>query len=133
MQSLLAFASGGVFGQGLGQGLPTAIPVVHTDFVFAAIGEEYGMLGTLAVIACFALLVGRAFHIALKAQRPFDQLLAAGIGALFGLQALVIMAGTLRVIPLTGVTLPFVSYGGSSLLTSMIMVGLLLHISSHRP
>jgi cell division protein FtsW (lipid II flippase) len=132
VQSLLAFASGGLLGQGLGQGLPTAIPVVHTDFVFAAIGEEYGMLGTLAVIACFALLVGRAFHIALKAQRPFDQLLAAGIGALFGLQALVIMAGTLRVIPLTGVTLPFVSYGGSSLLTSMIMLGLLLHISSHR-
>ena len=129
VQSLLAFASGGVLGQGLGQGLPTAIPVVHTDFVFAAIGEEYGLLGAFALIACFALLVGRAFHIALGAHRPFDQLLAAGIGALFGLQALVIMAGTLRVIPLTGVTLPFVSYGGSSLLTSMIMVGLLLHIS----
>ena len=129
VQSLLAFASGGVLGQGLGQGLPTAIPVVHTDFVFAAIGEEYGLLGAFALIACFALLVGRAFHIALGAHRPFDQLLAAGIGALFGLQSLVIMAGTLRVIPLTGVTLPFVSYGGSSLLTSMIMVGLLLHIS----
>ena len=132
VQSLLAFASGGTLGQGLGQGLPTAIPVVHTDFVFAAIGEEYGLVGALAVIACFALLVGRAFHIALRARRAFEKLLAAGIGALFGLQALVIMAGTLRVIPLTGVTLPFVSYGGSSLLTSMIMVGLLLHISSHR-
>jgi len=132
VQSLLAFASGGVLGQGLGQGLPTAIPVVHTDFVFAAIGEEYGLLGALAVIALFALLVGRAFHIALGARRGFDQLLAAGIGALFGLQSLVIMAGTLRVIPLTGVTLPFVSYGGSSLLTSMTMAGLLLHISCHR-
>jgi cell division protein FtsW (lipid II flippase) len=133
VQSLLAFASGGVLGQGLGQGLPTAIPVVHTDFVFAAIGEEYGLAGALAVVACFALLVSRAFHIALRASRPFDQLLAAGIGALLGLQALVIMAGTLKLIPLTGVTLPFVSYGGSSLLTSMIMVGLLLHISSRRP
>jgi len=132
VQSLLAFASGGVLGQGLGQGLPTAIPVVHTDFVFAAIGEEYGLVGMLALVACFALLVGRVFHIALGAHRPFDQLLAAGIGALFGLQSLVIMAGTLRVIPLTGVTLPFVSYGGSSLLTSMIMVGLLLHISGLR-
>jgi cell division protein FtsW len=132
VQSLLAFASGGVLGQGLGQGLPTAIPVVHTDFVFAAIGEEYGLLGAFALIACFAVLVGRAFHIALGAHRPFDQLLAAGIGALLGLQTLVIMAGTLRVIPLTGVTLPFVSYGGSSLLTSMIMVGLLLHISGLR-
>jgi cell division protein FtsW (lipid II flippase) len=133
VQSLLAFASGGVLGQGLGQGLPTAIPVVHTDFVFAAIGEEYGLIGALAVIACFALLVSRPFHIALRARRPFDQLLAAGIGALFGLQSLLIMAGTLKLIPLTGVTLPFVSYGGSSLLTSMIMIGLLMHISSRRP
>jgi cell division protein FtsW (lipid II flippase) len=133
VQSLLAFASGGVLGQGLGQGLPTAIPVVHTDFVFAAIGEEYGLMGTLAIITCFALVVGRAFHITLRARRPFSQLLAAGIGALFGLQTLVIMAGTLKLIPLTGVTLPFVSYGGSSLLTSMIMIGLLLHISGHRP
>lgn len=130
VQSLLAFASGGVFGQGLGQGLPTAIPVVHTDFVFAAIGEEYGLMGALAVIACFVLLVSRAFHIALRAGRAFDRLLAAGIGASFGLQALVIMAGTLKLVPLTGVTLPFVSYGGSSLLTSMIMVGLLLHVSA---
>jgi cell division protein FtsW (lipid II flippase) len=130
VQSLLAFASGGVLGQGLDQGLPTAIPVVHTDFVFAAIGEEYGLVGALAVIACFALLIGRAFHIALRASRPFDQLLAAGIGALLGLQSLAIMAGTLKLMPLTGVTLPFVSYGGSSLLTSMIMIGLLLHISS---
>jgi cell division protein FtsW (lipid II flippase) len=133
VQSLLAFASGGVLGQGLGQGLPTAIPVVHTDFVFAAIGEEFGMLGTLAVIVGFILLVGRAFHIALSARRSFDQLLAAGIGAVLGLQSLVIMAGTLKLIPLTGVTLPFVSYGGSSLLTSMIMVGLLLHISGRYP
>jgi cell division protein FtsW (lipid II flippase) len=132
VQSLLAFASGGVLGQGLGQGLPTAIPVVHTDFVFAALGEEYGLMGTLALVACFVILVGRAFHIALRARRPFDQLLAAGIGALFGLQSLVIMAGTLKLIPLTGVTLPFVSYGGSSLLTSMVMVGLLLHISGYR-
>jgi cell division protein FtsW (lipid II flippase) len=132
VQSLLAFASGGVLGQGLGQGLPTAIPVVHTDFVFAAIGEEYGLMGALAVIMSFAFLVSRAFHIALKAHRPFDQLLAAGIGSLLGLQSLVIMAGTLKLIPLTGVTLPFVSYGGSSLLTSMIMIGLLLHVSGHR-
>lgn len=131
VQSLLAFASGGVLGQGLGQGLPTAIPVVHTDFVFAAIGEEYGLAGALAVVLFLALLISRAFHIALQARRPFDQLLATGIGALFGLQSLVIMMGTLKIIPLTGVTLPLVSYGGSSLLTSMIMIGLLLHISGH--
>ncbi len=130
VQSLLAFASGGLFGQGLGQGLPTAIPVVHTDFVFTAIGEEYGLLGALAVLVCFALLVSRAFHIALEAKSGFEQLLAAGIGTMFGVQTIVIMAGTLKLLPLTGVTLPFVSYGGSSLVTSFVMVGLLLFIGN---
>ncbi|MDX1524579.1 MAG: FtsW/RodA/SpoVE family cell cycle protein, partial [Anaerolineae bacterium] len=130
VQSLLAFASGGLFGQGLGQGLPTAIPVVHTDFVFAAIGEEYGLIGALAILTCFALLVSRAFHIALRAGSSFEQLLAVGIGVLLGLQTLIITAGTLKLFPLTGVTLPFVSYGGSSLLTSFIMVGLLIFIAN---
>jgi len=130
VQSLLAFASGGIFGQGLGQGLPTAIPVVHTDFVYAAIGEEYGLLGALGILTCFALLVSRAFHIALHAQKTFEQLLAVGIGTLLGLQTIVITAGTLKLMPLTGVTLPFVSYGGSSLIISFLMIGLLLFISS---
>lgn len=132
VQSLLAFASGGFFGQGLGQGLPTAIPVVHTDFVFAAIGEEYGLLGAVAVLACFAVLVSRAFHIALVAASNFEKLLAAGIGAMLGLQVIVITAGTLKLLPLTGVTLPFVSYGGSSLLTSFVMVALLIFIANRR-
>jgi cell division protein FtsW (lipid II flippase) len=132
VQSLLAFASGGIFGQGLGQGLPTAIPVVHTDFVFAAIGEEYGLLGALAVLVCFVLLVSRAFLIALAAQTGFEQLLAAGIGIILSLQTLVITAGTLKLMPLTGVTLPFVSYGGSSLVTSFVMVGMLLFIGRPR-
>jgi peptidoglycan glycosyltransferase len=132
VQSLLAFAAGGVFGQGLGQGLPTAIPVVHTDFVFAAIGEEYGLLGALAVLICFALLVSRAFAIALRAAAAFEQLLAAGIGVMIGLQTLVITAGTLKLLPLTGVTLPFVSYGGSSLLTSFVMVAVLVFIANER-
>ena len=130
VQSLLAFASGGFFGQGLGQGLPTAIPVVHTDFVFAAIGEEYGLLGALGVLLCFGLLISRAFHIGLRARRGFEQLLAIGIGVMLGLQTIIITAGTLKLMPLTGVTLPFVSYGGSSLVTSFIMVGLLLFISA---
>jgi hypothetical protein len=133
VQSLLAFASGGVFGQGLGQGLPTAIPVVHTDFVYAAIGEEYGLLGALAVLISFALLFGRAFHIALRARGGFEQLLAVGIGTMLGLQTLVITAGTLKLMPLTGVTLPFVSYGGSSLITSFLMVGLLFAIARGQP
>ncbi|MBE7473628.1 MAG: FtsW/RodA/SpoVE family cell cycle protein [Anaerolineales bacterium] len=132
VQSLLAFASGGIFGQGLGQGLPTAIPVVHTDFVFAAIGEEYGLLGALAVLVCFVLLASRAFFIALAAQTGFEQLLAAGIGIILSLQTLIITAGTLKLMPLTGVTLPFVSYGGSSLVTSFVMVGMLLFIAGQR-
>jgi hypothetical protein len=129
VQSLLAFATGGVFGQGLGQGLPTAIPVVHTDFVYAAIGEEYGLLGALGVLLCFALLIGRAFHIGVQAKNGFEQLLAVGIGTLLGLQTIVITAGTLKLMPLTGVTLPFVSYGGSSLITSFLMAGLLVFIA----
>ncbi|MFQ5616092.1 MAG: FtsW/RodA/SpoVE family cell cycle protein, partial [Anaerolineales bacterium] len=133
VQSLLAFANGGLFGQGLGQGLPTAIPVVHTDFVFAAIGEEYGLLGALAVLVCFVLLVSRAFYIALQAKSGFEQLLATGIGVIMGLQILVITAGTLKLMPLTGVTLPFVSYGGSSLVTSFVMVGVLLFIANGEP
>jgi cell division protein FtsW (lipid II flippase) len=129
IQSLLAFASGGVLGEGLGQGLPTAIPVVHTDFVFAAIAEEYGLFGSVGVLLLFALLIGRAFHIAMIASTDFEQLLASGIGTMLGLQTLVIMAGTLKLMPLTGVTLPFVSYGGSSLIISYVMIGLLLFIA----
>jgi cell division protein FtsW (lipid II flippase) len=129
VQSLLAFASGGLFGQGLGQGLPTAIPVVHTDFVFAAIGEEYGLLGALGVLVCFGLLISRAFAIAVRAPTGFEKLLASGIGAILSLQTLIITAGTLKLMPLTGVTLPFVSYGGSSLVTSFAMIGLLLFIA----
>lgn len=132
VQSLLAFASGGFLGQGLGQGLPTAIPVVHTDFVFAAIGEEYGLVGALGILTCFFLLVSRAFYIALRARTGFEQLLATGIGAILSLQTLIITAGTLKLMPLTGVTLPFVSYGGSSLVTSFVMVGLLLFIAKSR-
>ena len=130
VQSLLAFAAGGVFGQGVGLGAPTYIPVVHSDFVFAAIAEEWGLLGALGTVACFALLVMRSLHLA--AQRMpvrFLALLAAGIGALLGTQAMMIAAGVLKLAPLTGVTLPFVSYGGSSLLSSFVMVGLLLRIS----
>jgi cell division protein FtsW (lipid II flippase)/cell division protein FtsI/penicillin-binding protein 2 len=136
VQSLLAFAGGGILGQGLGQGSPTFIPMVHTDFVFSAVGEEMGLIGTLALVACFALLTGRGLRIAgLAADTPtpgagdFERLLAAGISAMMGLQVIVITAGTSKLVPLTGVTLPFVSYGGSSLVMSFVMVGLLLHIS----
>lgn len=131
VQSLMAFAAGGVFGDGIGQGLPIFIPVVHSDFIFAAIAEEFGLIGVAGVIACFAVLALRGMRIALAQQdRPFYALMAAGFTTILITQALMIMGGTLRVIPLTGVTLPLMSYGGSSLLASFVMVGMLLRLSS---
>jgi peptidoglycan glycosyltransferase len=130
VQSLLAVASGGVFGQGVGQGAPYYVPVVHSDFVFVAISEEWGLIGALGVLACLMVLISRALSLALEnLHRPFHSLLAAGIGISIGMQSLLIMGGVLKLIPLTGVTLPFVSYGGSSLLSSFVMVGLLLRVS----
>jgi cell division protein FtsW len=129
VQSLIALASGSALGQGLGYGHPTLIPAVHTDFVFVAIGEELGLVGLLALVALYALLAYRGYRIALSAISGFEQLLAAGLTTILTLQTLIIMAGNVRLIPLTGVTLPFVSYGGSSLITSFLIVGLLLRIS----
>ncbi|MDQ6672579.1 MAG: FtsW/RodA/SpoVE family cell cycle protein [Chloroflexota bacterium] len=129
VQALYAFASGGVFGTGLDLGSPRYIPAVHTDFVIAAVGEELGLVGTLAVVSLFMLLVLRGFLVALSARNEFSALLAAGLTSVLALQALIILAGTLELIPLTGITLPFVSYGGSSVVTNFLIVGLLLRIS----
>ena len=97
---------------------------------FAAIAEEWGLVGSLSVVACFALLAQRGLRVAMLAKRPFSTYLAAGITVLFSAQAFLIMGGVTKLLPLTGVTLPFVSYGGSSLLVSSIMAGLLLHLSA---
>ncbi len=132
VQSLIGIANGSVFGQGIGQGSPTYIPVVHSDFVFAAIGEEWGLLGTLVVIGCLAILAQRAMRLAIGQADPFRALLAAGIGITLAIQSLLIMGGTIKLIPLTGVTLPFMSYGGSSLLVNFIMVGFLIVVSDPR-
>ena len=129
VQSLYALAAGGVTGQGVAEGFPIYIPVVHSDFVFAAIAEEWGLIGSFAIVACFTLLAHRGLRIAALAQRPFHMYLAAGITILFSAQAFLIMAGVTKLLPLTGVTLPFVSYGGSSMLVSSIMMGLLLYLS----
>jgi cell division protein FtsW (lipid II flippase) len=131
VQALLAFSSGGVFGTGIGQGYPTPyIPVVHTDFVFAAIGEEWGMLGAAGAVLALLILVVRGLRSAIRADTPFVSLLAVGLSAMLGWQSLIILGGTLKLIPLTGITLPFVSYGGSSMLISCVMVGLLLRASA---
>lgn len=134
VQSLYAFAAGGTFGQGIGQGVPGFIPVVHSDFALAALAEEWGYLGVIVVLAAIALLVARGLLIAVQQRgQPFYTLLAVGLSALIGVQSLLITGGVLKLIPLTGVTLPFLSYGGSSLVVSFAIVGLLLRLSSTDP
>ena len=130
VQSLLAFGAGGIFGQGLGLGAPTYIPAVHTDFVFAAIGEEFGLVGALASITLYGLLLLRGSRIVICASRSFERLLAAGLTVSLIIQAWIIIAGNVKLAPIAGVTLPFISYGGSSMLTSFIALALLLRVSS---
>ena len=129
VQSLLALAAGGIGGQGVGQGYPTYIPVVHSDFAFAAVAEEWGMLGAVVVVLSMTVLVYRGLRLATLARRPFTGFLAAALASFLGIQSLIIMGGITRLLPLTGITLPFLSYGGSSLLVSSLMVGLLFKIS----
>ena len=135
VQALYAQAAGGVFGQGIGQGFPDYIPVVHSDFALAAIAEEWGLIGSLTAVAAYALLAGRGLRLAvlsIRGARPnfFHAYLAAGLVTLLSVQSFLIMGGTTRLLPLTGITLPFVSYGGSSLLISSLAVGLLLWLSA---
>ncbi|HJV09658.1 MAG TPA: putative peptidoglycan glycosyltransferase FtsW [Acidimicrobiales bacterium] len=129
VQALFAFGSGGFAGTGLGLGSPGSIPNASTDFVFAAIGEELGLIGTTAVLLIYLLLVGVGFRIALRAEQPFLKLLAAGLTTILGVQTFIILGGVTRLIPLTGITMPFVSYGGSSLLANFVILALLLRIS----
>ena len=129
-QSLFALGTGGIFGQGWNQGRPDFMPAASTDFIFSAFGEELGLVGTTAIVLVFMLMVFRGLRIALTASDEFGKLLALGLVAGFGLQVFVIVGGVTRLIPLTGVTLPFVSYGGSSLLANYALIALLLRISS---
>jgi len=133
-QSFLAFGSGGPFGVGLGEGKQKLyfLPEAHTDFVLALVGEELGLVGTAAVTLLFAFFVWRGFHIAARARVPFGRYLGMGITLLIGGQALVNAAVVTGLLPTKGLTLPFVSYGGSSLVVSLIGVGILLSISRDR-
>ncbi|HZQ36198.1 MAG TPA: FtsW/RodA/SpoVE family cell cycle protein [Dehalococcoidia bacterium] len=132
-ESIYAFASGGVLGTGLGHGSPLHIPVVQTDFVFAAIGEELGSAGAMALIACYLVLAFRGLRIGMRQPADFGMLLAVGATAILAIQAIVIAAGDLALIPITGITLPFVSYGGSSIVVNFVLLGLLLRLSTSRP
>lgn len=130
VQSLLAVANGGTIGRGLGIGSPLLVPVAISDFIYAAIAEETGLVGTLGLLALIWLILARGLIIALRATDRFRRYLAAGVAAYLGIQSLLIIGGNVRLLPLTGVTLPFVSYGGSSLLTSYVALFLLLVISN---
>ena len=129
VQSLFALGSGGVWGAGFAHGHPNLIPEVHTDFIFAAIAEELGLLGSLGVMLVFALFFYRAIRIALACREETRMLLAAGIAVVFLLQAFIIIAGVTKFLPLTGITLPFVSYGGSSMIASFMLLGILTVLS----
>ncbi|MBI2324961.1 MAG: FtsW/RodA/SpoVE family cell cycle protein [Chloroflexi bacterium] len=129
VQGLFALGNAGLLGAGLGNGMPERIPVVWSDFVFAAFTEEVGFVGALALLALYLIFVFRGMTIALRAPTPFLQLLAGGLSFALAFQTLVIVGGNAKLIPLTGVTLPFLSYGGSSLVTNFVIVALLLRVS----
>ncbi|HEY3991473.1 MAG TPA: FtsW/RodA/SpoVE family cell cycle protein [Ktedonobacteraceae bacterium] len=129
-QGLVAVASGGILGAGFGLGHASAlVPVAQSDMVVSVLGEEFGLAGLFALIAFYLILLYRGFRIAIEARDTFNQLLAAGLTSIFGIQTLIICAGNLKLIPLTGIPLPFLSYGGSSVIANFIIIGILLRIS----
>ena len=129
VQSLFAFAAGGVWGTGFTHGHPGPIPEVHTDFIFSAIGEEFGLLGCTVIMMVYVLLFYRGIMVALNCKKELHTLVAAGFSIALFTQAFIIIAGVTKFLPLTGITLPFISYGGSSMVSGFIMIGLLLALS----
>jgi cell division protein FtsW (lipid II flippase) len=132
VQSLFSLANGGLFGTGFGLGRPDYIPEVATDYVYAAFGEEWGAIGSIALLGLFLALVLRALRVANRQPDLYAKLLATGLAAVFGFQIMIIVGGVLHLFPLTGITLPFISYGGSSLVTNFLLVALVWAISSER-
>jgi cell division protein FtsW (lipid II flippase) len=130
IQALFALTSGGFWGTGLGLGLPKFIPEVHTDFIFAALGEEMGFLGALAVLLAYLLLIQRIYKVALQCHDEFGILLASGLASLMACQTLIIIGGSTKFIPMTGITLPFISYGGSSILANFFLLALVFQVSN---
>ncbi len=130
VQGLFGMANGGMTGTGLGQGFPTDTPFAENDYIFASLGEEIGLVGLFVILACYLLLIGRALRIGFAGQDDFGKLLAAGLGFTVALQVFIVVGGITRVIPLTGLTLPFLAAGGSSLVSNWIIVALLLRMSN---
>lgn len=129
VQGLFAMGSGSLTGSGIGLGRPDLIPAATTDFIFAAVAEEMGLAGSVAVLAGFAMLIAAGFGIATRAKDRYRKYLAGGLTAAIGIQAIIILGGVLRLLPITGLTLPFMSYGGSSLIANLVILALLLRIS----
>jgi cell division protein FtsW (lipid II flippase) len=129
IQGMYGMAWGGLVGRGLGQGDPTLIPIPQSDFIFAAIGEELGLTGAMAVIVLYGLIVERGLRTALVCRDAFGKLIATGLAVVFAIQVFVVIGGVTKLIPLTGLTTPFLSYGGSSLVANWAIIALLLRIS----
>jgi cell division protein FtsW (lipid II flippase) len=122
---------GGLIGRGFGEGLPERITFAESDYIVAAIGEELGLTAVMAVILCYGLIVERALRIALISRDGFGKLLAVGFASIVALQVFVVIGGVTGLIPLTGLTTPFLSYGGSSLVANWVIIALLVRISDH--
>lgn len=129
VQSLFAIGGGGIFGQGFGSGFPKLVPAVHTDFIFSLIGEELGLLGALGVLGIYFFLVWKGLQVSLNAVDGFGGLLACGFSSILALQTLIIIGGVINLIPLTGIPLPFLSYGGSSFVSNCFLMGILYKVN----
>jgi cell division protein FtsW (lipid II flippase) len=129
VQGLIALSNGGIIGTGIGLGHPTFVPVVQSDMIFTALGEELGLAGLFAIIGIYLLLIYRGYRIAIETSDIFSKLLASGLTSIFAIQSIIIIAGNMKILPLTGIPLPFLSYGGSSIIANYIIIGILLRIS----
>src|SRR3989440_141795 len=129
VQGLIALSSGGIIGTGIGLGHPTFVPVVQSDMIFTALGEELGLAGLFAILGIYLFIIYRGYRIAMETTDTFSKLLASGLTSIFAIQTIIIIAGNMKILPLTGIPLPFLSYGGSSIIANYIIIGILLRIS----